>query len=81
MLDKTVDKNNKTLHRKIKLKPADVKVDTYIDYDGEHNNTDLKIKVAYHARIPKSKTIFAEDYTQNWYEEVFIIKKVKIAVL
>ena len=51
-----------------------------MDYDVEHNDKDIKFKIGYHVRIPKRKTIFAKGYTPNWYEEVFVIKKVKITV-
>ena len=39
-----------------------------------------KFKVGDHARISKYKNIFAKAYTPNWFEEVFVIKKVKNTV-
>ena len=33
-----------------------------------------------YVRISKYKDIFSKGYTQNWSEEVFVIKKVKNAV-
>ena len=36
-----------------------------------------KFKVGDRIRISKYKTIFAEEYIQNWSEEVFIISKIK----
>ena len=53
----------------------------YIDFKKEVNDTDPKFKVGDHVRISKYKNIFARGYTPNWYEEVFVIKKVKNTVL
>lgn len=38
VLDEIVYKYHKTYHRTFKLRPSDVKGDTYIDYDVEHND-------------------------------------------
>ena len=71
-----VNEYNNTYHRTIKIKPVDVKNNTYIDFEKEVNNEDPKFKVRDHVRISKYKNIFAKGYTPNW-SEVFIIKKVK----
>ena len=73
-LDDTVDEYNNTYHRTIKMKPVDVKDNTYIDFKKEINDKDPKFKVGYHVRISKYKKIFAKGYTPNWSEEVFVIK-------
>ena len=65
--------NNKT----IKMKPIDVKNNTYLDFGKENNDKDPKFQVNDHVRISKYKNIFAKGYTPNWSEEVFVIKKVK----
>ena len=44
------------------------------------NNKDPKFKVGDYVVISKHKNIFAKGYTPNWFEEVFIIKKVKNTV-
>ena len=44
-LDDIVDEYNNTYHRTIKIKPVDVKVDTYIDFEKEVNDRDPKFKV------------------------------------
>ena len=62
------------------MKPVDVKDNTYIDSVKEVNYKDPKFKVGDHVRICKYKNIFAKRYTPNWYEEVFVIKKVKNTV-
>ena len=71
------DEYNNTYHTTIKMKPVDVKDNTYINADKEINNKDPKFKVGDHVRISKYKNIFAEGYMPNWSEEVFVIKKVK----
>ena len=76
-LDDTVDEYNNTYHTTIKMKPIDVKDNTYINTSKEINNKDPKFKVGDHVRISKYKNIFAKGYMPNWSEEVFVIKKVK----
>ena len=44
------------------------------------NDKDPKFKVGDRVRISKYKNIFAKGYTQNWSEEVFVIRKVKNTV-
>ena len=79
-LDDIVGEYNDTYHRKIKMKPVDVKHNTYIDFKKEVNDKDPKFKVGDHVRISKYKNIFAKGYTPNWSEEVFVIKKFKNTV-
>ena len=79
-LDDIVNEYNNTYHRTIKMKPVDVKDNTYIDFKKEVNDKDPKFKVGDHVRISKYKNIFAKEYTPNWSEEVFVIKKVKNTV-
>ena len=62
------------------MKPVDVKDNTYIDSSKEVNDKDPKFKVVDHVRISKCKNIFAKSYTPNWFEEVFVIKRVKYTV-
>ena len=77
-LDDIVDEYNNTYHRTIKLKPVDVKDNTYIDFKKQVNDEDPKFKVGDYVRISKYKNIFAKGYTPNWSEEVFVISKIKI---
>ena len=76
-LDDIVHKYNNKKHRTIKMKPTDVKDNTYIGFGKEVNDNDPKFKVGDHVRISKYKNIFAKGYTPNWSEEVFVIKKIK----
>ena len=79
-LDDIVNECNNTYHRTIKMKPVDVKGNTYIDASKEVNDKYPKLKVGDHVRISKYKNIFAKGYTPNWSEEVFVIKEVKNTV-
>ena len=79
-LDDIVNEYNNTYHRTIKIKPVDVKDNTYIDFEKKVNDKDPKFKIGDQVRISKYKNIFAKGYTPSWSEEVFIIKKVKNTV-
>ena len=80
-LDDIVDEYNNTYHRTIKMKPADVKDNTYIDFEKKVNDKDPKFKIGDHVRISKYKNIFAKGYMPNWSEEFFIINKIKNTVV
>ena len=74
-LDDIVNEYNNTYHRTIKVKPIDVKDNTYINIDKEVNDKKLKFKVGDHVRKSKYQHILAKGYTPNWSEEIFVIKK------
>ena len=76
-LDDIVSEYDNTYHRTIKMRPADVKDNTYIDFKKEVNDKDPKFKVGDHVRISKYKNIFAKRYTPNWSEKVFVVSKIK----
>ena len=76
-LDDRVNKYNNTYQKTIKMKPADVKPSMYIDSSKEFNYRDPKFEIGDIVRISKHKNIFAKNYVSNWFEEVFIIKKIK----
>ena len=79
-LDDIVDEYNNTYHRTIKMKPTEVKDNTYINYVKDVIDKDPKLKVGDHVRISKYKNIFAKGYTPNCSEDVFAIKEVKNTV-
>ena len=79
-LDDIVNEYNNTYHRTIKMKPVDVKDNTYIDSNKKVDDKDPKFKVGDHVRISKYTNIFAKGYTPNCSEEAFVIKKVKNTV-
>ena len=57
------------------MKSFNVKLSTYIDFGIENNDKDRKFKVGNHVKISKYKNTFTKDYTPDWSEEVFVIKK------
>ena len=73
-LDGIVNEYNNAHHRTIKMKPTDVKDNTYINIGKEVNDKDPEFKVGDHVRISKYKNIFAKGYPPNWSEEIFVIK-------
>ena len=74
-LDDIVKEYNNTYHTSIKIKPVDVKYNTYIDFEKEVNDKNPKFRVG--DLCKKYKNIFAKGYVPNWSEEIFIIKKIK----
>ena len=80
VLDDIVDEYNNIYHRTIKMKPIDVKNDSFAEYNEESNEKDPKFKVVDHVRISKYKNIFAKAYAPNWSEEIFVVKKMKNTV-
>ena len=80
VLDDIVKRYNNTRHSTIKMKPIDVKDDTYINTDKKINNKDPKFKVGDRVRISKYKYVFAKGYVPNWSEEVFNVNKIKSTV-
>ena len=76
-LDDIVKEYNNTYHKTIKMKPINIKDNTYINFEKEVNNKDLKFKVGDYVRISKYKNIFAKGYMPNWSEKVFISSKIK----
>ena len=66
VLNDIVDEYNNTHHKTIKMKPIDVKSDSFSEYNEESNYKDPKFKVGDHVRISKYKNIFAKEYAPNW---------------
>ena len=61
-----VKKYNNAYHTTIKMKPADVKDNTYMNFKKEFNNKNPKFKVGDHVRISKYKNIFIKGSMPNW---------------
>ena len=57
------------------MKPVDVKLITYSDFNKENNEKDLKFKIGDFVRISKHKNVIAKSYSRSWSEDVFVIKK------
>ena len=79
-LDDIVSKYNNTYHSTIKMRPVDVKSNTYVNSGKEINNRDPKLKTDGIVIISKYENIFAKGYVPHCSEEVFGIKKVQNTV-
>ena len=79
-LDDIDNKYNNIYPKKIKMKPVDLKSNTYINFSKETNDKVLKFKIGDIVRISKCKNILANSYFTNWCEDVFLIKNVKNTV-
>ena len=55
-----VNKKNNTYHSTIKIKPVEVKSNTYIYFNKENNKVDPRFKVDDYVRISKYKDVFAK---------------------
>ena len=62
------------------MKSSDINSSTYIDFNVKNNNKESTFEVGDHVRIYKYKNIFTKDYTPNWSQYIFVIKKVKNTV-
>ena len=80
VLNNIVAKYNNTYHQTIKMKPIDVKNDSFAEYNEESNEKSPKFKVSDHVRNSKYKITFAKGYAPNWSEEIFVVKKIKNTV-
>ena len=72
--------NTITVHRTIKMKPVNVTFDSYLEQSEYSNKKEPRFRVGDRVRISKYKKIFANEYSQNWSEEVFVVSKIKNTV-
>ena len=59
------------------MKYNNIEDNKYINFEKEVNDKDPKFKVNDYVRVSKYKNIFAKGYTPNWFEEVFVVSKIK----
>ena len=64
-LDDIVNEYKNTYDRTIRMKPLDVKGDTYLDSSKNFNDKDPKFKVDYHVRISKNTIFLLMDTLQT----------------
>ena len=77
-LDDIVDEYNNTYHRAIKMKPVDIKDNTYIDFKREVNDKDPKFEVGDNVRISKYKNIIAKNIHQIGLKTFLLLVKLKM---
>ena len=76
VLNDIVDKCNNTFQRTTKMKPIDVKPDTYAEYSVDSNEKDPKFKVSNHVKISKDKNV---KYKNVFLKDILIIGLVKFS--
>ena len=73
---------NNTYHRKIKMKPIDVKNNTYLNSKKEINNEDLlNLKLVIMLEFQNTKTFFLNDTLQIGLKKFLLLAKLKIQFL
>ena len=78
VLDDIAKDYNITIHNSTKMKPKDVKDDSFIEPERfPENIEDPKFKIGDHVRISKYKNSFSKGYTPNWSEEILINNKIQ----
>ena len=77
VLNDIVSEYNNTYHKTIKMKPANVKNNSFAEYNKESDEKDPKFNVGAHVRGSKYTNILAKGYAPNWSEELFVIKEIK----
>ena len=78
VLDNIVNKYNDTLHRTIKIKPADVTSDSYVEYNEDSNLTKPKFKVCDHLGCHYIKTFLLKDTLKIGQKKFLLLVKFKI---
>ena len=74
-LDDIVNEYNNAKHKTTKIKPIDVKDNTYIAFGKEVNDNDPKFKAGNHARI---STFLLKSILQTGLKKFLLLKKIKI---
>ena len=77
-LDDIINEYNKTYHRTIKMKPVDVKDNTYIDFKKEVNDKDPKFKIGDHIKFLNTKIFLLKDTCQVGLKKFLLLVKIKI---
>ena len=76
-----VDKDNNTYHITIKIKPIDIKANTYICSNKEIKHKDPKIKIDNIIRISNVKPFLKKTKLQSGKKELWWLKRLKIMFL
>ena len=79
-LNEMVDICNNTYRKKMKMKPADVMVDTYFAFHLGEKDKDPQFKIGSHVRISIHKNVFEKGYTPSWSKEIFVVNNFKNTV-
>ena len=77
-LDDIVNEYNNTYHRTIKMKPVDVKDNTYIDFGKDFNDKDPKFEVGDYVRILNIKIFLLKGTCQIGLKKILLLVKLKM---
>ena len=80
VLNDIVNKYNNTVHKTIKMKPIDVKNDSYAEYNENSNKKGPKFKVDDCVRIQNTKTFLLKDILQIGQKRFLVLIKIKNTV-
>ena len=80
VLDDIVNKYNNTVHKTIKMKPIDVRNDSYAEYNENSNKKGPKFKVDDCVRIQNTKTFLLKDILQIGQKRFLVLIKIKNTV-
>ena len=80
VLNDILDELNNTTHRTIKMKPIDVKSDSFAEYNEESNEKDTKLKLGNHVRISKYKNFLLMEMLLTAVKR-FLLKNKKYCTL
>ena len=78
VLDDMVNKYNNTVHRTIKMKPIDVRDDSYAEYIENFNKKEHKLKVGNNVGISKYNFFLLKHMLQIGQKKFFLLVKLKI---
>ena len=77
-LDEIVDEYKYTYHKAIKMKPVDVKDNTYIDFNKEVNYKDPNLKLVIMLELPNTKIFSLKDIHQTGLKKFLLLVKLII---
>ena len=77
VLDDMVNKYNDTVHRTIKMKPIDVRDDSYAEYIKNFNKKEHKFKVGNNVGISKYNFFLLKHMLQIGQKKFFLLVKYK----
>ena len=77
VLSNIVDKYNNTVHRTIRMKPIDVTLDSYAEYNEDSNKKILNSKLVIMLEFQNTKAFLHKGFTQKSSEELFVVSKIQ----
>ena len=79
--DDIVNKCNNTVHKTIKMKPIDVTLDSYAEYNKDSNKKILNLKLVIMLEFQNTETFLLKDILQIGQKKFLLLVKLKIQFL